>query len=123
MIQFPIIFVASSLGVWMFYVQHQYEPHYRIRIGMEPSHTRGWEELTTFYAFDTAMPGTCKLSVQYTIQSTEAHTLSAEQFRIYTKDPWGIWDNKFFFYCFPAETVLVRDIEEAATPGKSPGRK
>ena len=57
-------FKTKVPGSNCYYVQDQEEPHYRTRIGMEPSNTRGWKECTKFYAFDTAMPGTCKLSVQ-----------------------------------------------------------
>jgi len=100
-------FKTNVPGTNCYYVQEQEEPHYRTRIGMEASRNRGWTDSTKFFAFDTAMPGTCKLSVQYTTQSVEAYTLTAEQFRIYTKDPWGIWENKFQFYAFPSETVLI----------------
>lgn len=81
---------------------------------MEPSQSanKGWQDLTHFYAFDTAMPGTSKFFVQYTIRSTEAYSLSAEQFRIYTKDPWGQWENKFGLYAFPADTIKVWEATE-----------
>src|SRR5699024_12718464 len=28
LIQFPILFIAGSLGIWLFYVQHQFEDSY-----------------------------------------------------------------------------------------------
>jgi hypothetical protein len=104
-------FKTQVPGTNKYFIQHQYEPHYRTRIGMEPSQSenKGWQDLTTFYAFDTAMPGTSKFSVQYTIRSTEAYDMSPEQFRIYTKDPWGQWENKFNFYAFPAHEVTVNN--------------
>ena len=73
-------FTTQVPGTNCYYVQEQFEPHYRTRVGMEPSY-RGWTDNTKFYAFDTAMPGTSKLSVQYTTQSIEAYTLTAEQVR------------------------------------------
>lgn len=44
MIQFPIIFIASSLGVWMFFVQHQYDEVY-------------WEHSEKWDIIDAAMLG------------------------------------------------------------------
>jgi omega-6 fatty acid desaturase (delta-12 desaturase) len=44
LIQLPIIFIASSLGVWMFYVQHQYEDVY-------------WEKTKDWDIIDAAMKG------------------------------------------------------------------
>ena len=107
-------------GTNKYFVQHQTEPHYRTRIGMEPSQSArgGWEDHTEFYAFDTAMPGTSKLFVQYTVRSTEAYSLSAEQFRIYTRDPWGQWENKFALYAFPAKEVKVWEANDNEAESK-----
>ncbi len=44
MIQLPIIFVASSLGVWLFFVQHQYDEVY-------------WEESDNWDVTDAALKG------------------------------------------------------------------
>lgn len=44
LIQFPIIFIASSLGVWMFYIQHQYDEVY-------------WEHSENWNILDAAMLG------------------------------------------------------------------
>ncbi len=44
MIQLPIIFFASSMGVWLFYVQHQYEEVY-------------WENNEKWSVTDAAMQG------------------------------------------------------------------
>jgi len=44
MIQIPIIFMASSLGVWMFFVQHQYEDVY-------------WEDNENWDVTDAALKG------------------------------------------------------------------
>jgi omega-6 fatty acid desaturase (delta-12 desaturase) len=44
MIQFPIILFASSMGVWLFYVQHQYEEVY-------------WENNEQWSVIDAAMHG------------------------------------------------------------------
>ncbi len=118
-------FKTAVPGTNKYYIQHQFEPHYRVRIGMEPSQSKlaGWIDLTYFYAFDTAMPGTAKLNVQYTIRSTEAYALTAEQSRIYTKDPWGSWENKFSFYAFPADKIKVQEHEGEHTVVNSPGKK
>ena len=106
-------FKTQVPGTNRYCIQQQYEPHYRTRIGMEPSQSasKGWLDHTEFYAFDTAMPGTCKLNAQYTVRSTEAYSLSAEQFRLYVKDPWGQWENKFALYVFPASDVKITEGE------------
>ncbi len=44
LIQLPIIFVASSLGVWMFFVQHQYDEVY-------------WEKKDKWDVIDAALKG------------------------------------------------------------------
>mmetsp|Transcript_1404 Transcript_1404/g.2451 ORF Transcript_1404/g.2451 Transcript_1404/m.2451 type:complete len:240 (+) Transcript_1404:1-720(+) len=113
-------FKTQVPGTNKYFVQHQTEPHYRTRIGMEPSQSArgGWEDHTEFYAFDTAMPGTSKLFVQYTVRSTEAYSLSAEQFRIYTRDPWGQWENKFALYAFPAKEVKVWEANDNEAESK-----
>jgi len=104
-------FKSPVPGTNKYFVQNQTEPHYRTRIGMEPSQSKnkGWADQTTFYAFDTAMPGTAKFSAQYTTRSTEAYDMSPEQFRIFTKDPWGRWENKFNFYAFPSDKVVAEN--------------
>lgn len=44
MIQLPMIFFASSMGVWLFFVQHQYEEVY-------------WEETSKWNIMDAALKG------------------------------------------------------------------
>jgi len=55
MIQFPIIFIASSLGVWMFFVQHQYDEVY-------------WEHSENWDILDAAMLGSSIYKLPYILE-------------------------------------------------------
>ncbi|CAM9944737.1 unnamed protein product [Scytosiphon promiscuus] len=94
-----------------YYVEEKDEPHLRTRIGMEASSR--WGARHTFAAFDVPVPGSCALDVHYTIRSTDSLNPYPEQCRISLKDPWGAWEQKFRFYAFPAEHVLLSAEMEA----------
>ncbi|CBN74550.1 hypothetical protein Esi_0030_0042 [Ectocarpus siliculosus] len=88
-----------------YYIEEKDEPHLRTRIGMEASCR--WDARHSFAAFDVPVPGSCALDVHYTIRSTDSLNPYPEQCRISLKDPWGSWEQKFRFYAFPAEQVLL----------------
>ncbi|CAM9311861.1 unnamed protein product [Pylaiella littoralis] len=100
-----------------YYIEEKDEPHLRTRVGMEASCR--WEARHNFAAFDVPVPGSCALDVHYTIRSTDSLNPYPEQCRISLKarrDPWGAWEQKFKFYAFPAEHVLLSpDLEGSDT--------
>eukprot|EP00903_Cladosiphon_okamuranus_P014951 g13839.t1 len=98
-----------------YYVEEKDEPHLRTRVGMEASCR--WDAKHTFAAFDVPVPGSCALDVHYTVRSTDSLNPNPEQCRISLKDPWGAWEQKFRFYAFPAEHVLLsHDLECVDAP-------
>ncbi|CAM9553764.1 unnamed protein product [Ectocarpus sp. 13 AM-2016] len=88
-----------------YYIEEQDEPHLRTRIGMEASCR--WNARHSFAAFDVPVPGSCALDVHYTIRSTDSLNPYPEHYGRSMYDPWGAWEQKFRFYAFPAEKVLL----------------
>eukprot|EP00622_Pseudochattonella_farcimen_P002668 FR737646.1.p1 GENE.FR737646.1~~FR737646.1.p1 ORF type:complete len:181 (-),score=17.13 FR737646.1:28-570(-) len=93
-------------GCTRYYVQEQFEPPQRIRVGQEPTCYPGWQDYAPFCAFDVPMPGSPRFGVHFLVQSPETPPAVAEQSRIWVGDPWDPWQEKLNFYAYPAPTLL-----------------
>lgn len=99
-------FKDRAPGSQEYFIQESFEPHYRIRINMTKQQKQGWKDLTSFWAWDLAMPETAKYAIQYKTPDVSEDRSSSEQSRIFISDCWGRWEHKLYFYAYPSKVVL-----------------
>jgi hypothetical protein len=61
-----------------------------------------WTEQFSFYAFDIAVPGSCKYELQHCVRSIHTTSASVTRHRLTNEDPRLPWQFNMSIYVYPA---------------------
>lgn len=111
-------FDLPMCGSTKYTVYYRKDPFPRIIIAVGPiTRPEEWIVKFSFYAFDTAVPGTCVFGIHHCIRSIHSIAASLSRHRITLEDARMPWEFRMTMYAFP---VAIADISLVNFPPVPP---